>query len=60
MLTNNNITKLNFGAIKDRKNETKNYTCNTLLLENLGWRCKFTLESGLDKVLKSISIKTNY
>lgn len=56
-ISNNLITTLNFGAIEDRKNETKNNFCNTSILKELGWKCEFNLNEGLKLVFENLSIK---
>ena len=56
-ISNNSTTTLNFGAIEARKNETKSNFCNTSILKELGWKCKFNLIDGLKIVYENLIIK---
>lgn len=51
-LTQNNTTKLNFGAIPYRKNEVLDYKVNISALQKLGWAPKVTLEQGIKQIIK--------
>ncbi len=46
-------TKLNFGAIPYREGEVMHSVANTKDLLKLGWTCRFNIQAGLMKVLKS-------
>lgn len=46
-LMNNNYTQLNFGALAYRENEAMELSINTLRLEKIGWKPKYSLREGL-------------
>lgn len=48
---NNNKTLLSFGKIPFRANEVLLYNVDNSALKKLGWRTKFTIEKGLDKLI---------
>jgi len=50
-LCDNHKTKLNFGAINYRENETMYTSTNTDKLKSLGWKPKYSLEEGLKKTI---------
>lgn len=50
-LTNNKVTKLNFGAVPYRENELMESKTDITLLKKLGWSPKISLESGLEKMI---------
>ncbi len=51
-ITDNKNTKLNFGAIPYRENELMDCKTDISNLKALGWLPKFTLEEGLQLLLK--------
>jgi nucleoside-diphosphate-sugar epimerase len=52
-ITNNNFTKLNFGALPYRENETMQCIANITELQKLGWTPKISIEDGLKKMISS-------
>lgn len=48
----NSHTRLNFGAIPYRSDEIMDSKADIQELENLGWRANFTIESGLQRIIK--------
>jgi nucleoside-diphosphate-sugar epimerase len=52
-LSGNKTTLLNFGAIPYRENEVMNYSVNTSEISKLGWKCNYTVEEGLKKMIES-------
>ena len=51
-LCNNNITKLDFGKIPMRKNESLDVKLNLKKLSKLNWKPKYGLEESLKKTIK--------
>jgi len=51
-MMNNTKTKLNFGAIVDRKDEYLEIESDTSELKKLGWQPKVSMKDGLAKILK--------
>lgn len=51
-LTNNNKTKLNFGAIEYRKNELMECKTDISALKKLGWTPKVSLEEGIKQTIR--------
>lgn len=56
-LTNNTVTKTNFGAISYRDNEVMNSEIDTASIRNLGWKPEYSLQKGLEKM---ISLEKKY
>jgi nucleoside-diphosphate-sugar epimerase len=52
-LSGNKHTILNFGAIPYRENEVMNYYVNISEISKLGWKCNYTVEEGLKKMIES-------
>lgn len=52
-LSGNKHTSLNFGAIPYRENEVMNYHVNISEISKLGWKCNYTVEEGLKKMIES-------
>ncbi len=52
-LSGNKHTFLNFGAIPYRESEVMIYHVNTSEISKLGWRCEYTIEEGLKKMIES-------
>lgn len=50
-LIKNSKTKLNFGAIPDRRGELDELKADTSILNSLGWKCKYSLEYGLRELI---------
>lgn len=55
-LTKNNSTKINFGAIKYRKNEKMILSADNSKIKSLGWKYKYNLDDGIIKILKEESV----
>lgn len=51
-LTNNTITQLNFGALPYRENEVMTSFSDISAIEQLGWKEKYTLTEGLQKMIQ--------
>ena len=51
-LSGNKHTLLNFGALPYRENEVMNYYVNTSEISKLGWKCNWTIEEGLKKMIE--------
>ena len=51
-LMNKPQVKLNFGAVAYRKHEQLDYTVDISALQALGWRAKFSLQQGLETIIK--------
>jgi CDP-paratose synthetase len=45
-------TQLNFGVVPYRENENMNMVANTEKLNNLGWKPKFSIQDGINKIIK--------
>lgn len=56
-LTNNKVTKLNFGSIEYRDNEIMDLQANTELLRSLGWIPKVNFEDGLKKTVEDLKLE---
>ncbi len=52
-LSQNQITKLNFGALPYRPNEVMNYNYDLTNIHSLGWRAMVSLEDGLRNTIES-------
>jgi nucleoside-diphosphate-sugar epimerase len=52
ILSGNQHTILNFGAIPYRENEVMNYNINTSEISKLGWKYNISLEKGLKKMIE--------
>lgn len=48
----NSRTKLQFGTIPYRANESMLYLADTSRLQNLGWQPAFSLEQGIQKTIE--------
>jgi CDP-paratose synthetase len=56
-LTNNKKTKLNFGALNYRPNETMEYQVDLRPIQSLGWQPRYNLIDGLRETIK---VEKNY
>lgn len=54
---NNNITKLNFGALPDRDGDIMQSSANISILKSLGWCPQYSIEEGINKTIKLQKIK---
>lgn len=50
-LIGNTSTKLNFGALPDRLGEIPTSQADMTILENLGWKLHFDMNSGIKKII---------
>jgi len=47
----NSVTRLNFGAVPYRENESMNSEANIENLTSLGWYCRTSLADGISEII---------